>query len=74
MAPKEKFATQVDPEILAKIRAISEKEGRKLQAIVEEALADLIEKREGSKPRPVVAAAYAASIRQFGSLYERLAR
>ena len=37
---REKFATQVNAEILAAIRMIAEKEGRQLQALVDEALAE----------------------------------
>ena len=37
---REKFATQVNAEILATIRAIAEKEGRLLQALVDEAVKD----------------------------------
>ena len=49
-ATREKFATQVNSEILSEIRRIAEKEGRQLQALVDEALADLIEKRKSGKP------------------------
>ena len=39
---REKFATQVNSDILAALRRLAEKEGRQLQALVDEALADLI--------------------------------
>jgi hypothetical protein len=51
---REKFATQVNPEILSALRTLAEKEGRQLQALVEEALADLIEKHKNAQPRPHV--------------------
>ena len=70
---REKFATQVDPEILARLRELAEHEGRQVQTLVEEALADLIEKRRQEKPRPNVMAAYHKSHRKFGSLYKKLA-
>jgi len=38
-----KFATQVNPDILVQVRMLAEKEGRQLQALVDEALADLLE-------------------------------
>ncbi len=47
----EKFATQVKPETLATLRSLAKIEGRQLQALVEEALSDLIEKRKGGRPR-----------------------
>jgi hypothetical protein len=74
MAIRQKFATQVDAELLAKTRAIAESEGRQLQSVVEEALVDLVEKKTKSKPRSHVMAQYQASLSQFGPLYERLAK
>ena len=70
---REKFATQVNSEILAGLRALAEEEGRQLQALVDEALADLIEKHRNSRPRPHVMAAYLGSHEKFGSLYKKLA-
>ena len=43
---RKKFATQVNSKILTSVRALAEKEGRQIQALVDEALADLIEKRK----------------------------
>ena len=47
---REKFATQVNSDILATVRSLANQEGRQLQALVDEALADLIEKRKKAKP------------------------
>jgi predicted transcriptional regulator len=71
--PREKFATQVDPDILAHVRDLARSEGRQVQTLVEEALADLIEKRRQGKPRANVMAAYGESHAKFGSLYKKLA-
>jgi len=70
----EKFATQVDSGILAEVRAIARAEGRQIQAVVDEALADLIEKRKNARPRPHVLAAYKATLGPYGELYKRLAK
>jgi hypothetical protein len=70
---REKFATQVNSEILSEVRAIAENEGRQLQALIDEALADLIEKRKQGRPRSHVMAAYQGSHEKFGSLYKKLA-
>ena len=51
----------------------SEKEGRQLQALVDEAFADLIEKRKNSTPRSHVMGAYLASHEKYGPLYKKLA-
>lgn len=68
------FATEVDSEILASVLAIAKKESRQLQVLVEEALADLIEKRERTRPRPHVLAAYLGSYFQYDELYKKLAK
>lgn len=73
-ASKEKFATQVTSEILAEVRALAHSEGRQLQALVDEALADLIEKRRNTRPRPHVMSAYEASHERFADLYRKLAK
>ena len=70
---REKFATQVNTEILAAFRTLAEKEGRQLQALVDEAFADLIEKRSKITPRAHVMAAYLASHEKYGPLYKKLA-
>jgi hypothetical protein len=70
---REKFATQVSSEILTAVRLLSVAEGRQLQALVEEALADLLEKRKGTQPRPHVMGAYLASHEKYGPLYKKLA-
>jgi hypothetical protein len=74
LSTREKFATQVDRDLLSDIRKLAEQEGRHLQSLVEEALADLIEKRKAAGPRPSVMAEYRASIDQYGALYQKLAR
>lgn len=70
---REKFATQVDPKVLEAVRALARQEGRQLQALVDEALADLIEKRRQTRPRPPVMALYQASHESFAPLYRKLA-
>jgi predicted transcriptional regulator len=70
---REKFATQVNSEILSAVREIAQREGRQLQVLVEEALADLVEKRKQERPRANVMAAYQASHEKFAPLYKKLA-
>ena len=71
--PRAKFATQVNSEILSAVRSLAEKEGRQLQALVDEAFADLIEKRKNAKPRAHVMGVYLASHEKYGPLYKKLA-
>lgn len=71
---REKFATQVNSELLAAVRKLSAAEGRQLQAVIEEALTDLLEKRKKSAPRPHVMGAYIASHEKYAALYTKLAK
>lgn len=73
-ATREKFATQVNSEILSALRTLAGKEGRQIQALVDEALADLIEKRRKATPRAHVMGAYLASHEKYGPLYKKLAK
>ena len=70
---REKFATQVNAEILRSVRQIAQSEGRQIQALMDEALADLIEKKKQGSPRSRVMAAYQSSHESFAPLYKKLA-
>lgn len=74
LAMREKFTIEIKADVLADLRAIAQAEGRQLQTLVEEALADLIEKRRSGPPRAHVMAAYRTSLDHFAPLYEKLAR
>jgi hypothetical protein len=73
-AAKEKFTTQLSSDILAELRALAHAEGGQLQSLVDEALADLIEKRKNTRPREHVMSAYAATHEKYAELYRRLAK
>ena len=74
MSPvREKFATQVNSEVLSSVRKIAQHEGRQIQALVDEALADLIEKRKNLR-RAHVMSTYIASHEKYGELYRKLAK
>jgi hypothetical protein len=70
---REKFATQVNPTVLAAVRELARRQGRQLQALVDEALADLLEKHRNARARPHVLAAYQTSLEPYASLYKKLA-
>lgn len=70
---RQKFATQVDPELIEAVRGIAKEEGRQVQTLIDEALADLVEKRRLGKPRKHVLTAYQASVQRYGKLYKKLA-
>jgi hypothetical protein len=69
---REKFVTEVDSEILAAVRALAEKQSCPLEALVDEARADLIEKHKNARPRPHARGAYRASHDKLNSLYKKL--
>ena len=70
---REKFATQVDPQILSAVRDLAKSEGRQLQSLIDEALGDLIEKHKSARPRASVMAVYHTSHAKFAPLYKKLA-
>lgn len=70
---KQKFATQVDADLLDAVKGIARDEGRQVQSLIDEALLDLVEKRRLSKPRRHVMAAYRGSIETYANLYKKLA-
>ncbi|MYB31357.1 MAG: hypothetical protein F4Y20_02170 [Acidobacteria bacterium] len=71
---RQKFATQVNTETLARVREIAAREGRQIQVLVDEALADLVEKRRQGRARPHVMAAYRRSRKKYDELYRKLAQ
>lgn len=71
---REKSAAQAAPEMPAAVPVIAEKkEGCRIQAPLDEAPADPIEKRKQARPRPGVMAAYRGSHEAYGELYKKLA-
>ena len=73
MQTREKFATQVDGTLLADLRGLAKQEGRQIQALVEEAIAALIEQRRQGTVRPHVLSAYQKSHARYAPLYKKLA-
>lgn len=73
-SPKVKFATQADPEVLETLRNMAANEGRQIQALVDEALRDYIERKQGEKPRRHVLQAFQNSVAKYDGLYKELAK
>ena len=71
---RQKFSSQVAPELLEGMREIARKEGRQFQAVLEEAMAGYIENKAGERVRPEVMALYRASVERHRRLYELLAQ
>ena len=72
--PLAKFATQADPKVLKEVRAIAANEGKQLQAVIDEALRDFIDKRKRGKPRPEILTAFGESLAEYDTLYKELAK
>lgn len=71
---KVKFATQADPELLDILRQMASLEGRQLQALVDEALREYVERKRGNAPRKHVMQALDASLLEYDELYRKLAK
>ena len=71
---REKFATQVDSVLLASVRKLAKSEGRQIQAVVEDALRDHLDAKNGVSGREHVMAAYLESTERFSGLYKKLAQ
>ena len=71
---RKKFATQIDGALLAELRGLAKQEGRQIQALVEEAITELIEQRRQGSARTHVMSAYLKSHVRYGSLYKKLAQ
>jgi len=73
-AVREQFSSQAAPEVLAALMKIAESEGRQLQAVLDEALRDYIERKEKGLPRRHVMDAFTQSLGEFDSLCRELAK
>ena len=71
---REKFATQVDSVLLEAVRKLAKSEGRQIQAVVEDALLDHLDAKNGVPGREHVMAAYLKSTKRFSGLYKKLAQ
>jgi CRP-like cAMP-binding protein len=73
-SPKEKFASQASPELLAAMRQLAKEEGKQFQALLDEAMREYLERKSINKPRQHVMEQLGLSIQEFNSLYQKLAK
>ena len=71
---KVKFASQADPRLLDDMKAIAKAEGKQLQALVEEAFRDYVDKKRSGQMRSPVKAALERTLREREWLYKQLAK
>lgn len=74
MTERVKFATQLSPEVLGRLRALADKEGRQIQVLVEEAIESMLEAKAAERPQADAMRVFEASHARFATLYERLAK
>lgn len=72
--PRQKFATQMDSELLRQLRDYARSEGRQIQSVLEEAIAKLLKEQQGYRMRPDLAATYMESLDRYSELYKALAK
>ena len=70
---RETFTVQVDGVLLADLRRLAEQERRPIEALVDEAIAALIDQRRQGTVRPHVMSAYRKSCASYAPLYKKLA-
>lgn len=68
---KVKFATQANAIVLEELRALAANEGRQIQALVDEALREYLERKQGSRKH--VLQAFQNSMVKYDTLYRKLA-
>ena len=71
---REKFSSQADPELLAALRELARSDGRRFNAVLEDAIRDYIAAHLEHDPRPSVMAHFRASVEENHRLGELLAR
>lgn len=71
---REKFSSQLAPEVLAALRELAQSQGRQLQSVLDEAVRDYIDRQQNKHPRRHVMAAFASSLEDFDDLYRQLAK
>lgn len=71
---RQKFATQMNADLLRQLREYAKSEGRQIQSVLEEAVQMLLQDRKGYQMRPDVKAAYQESLDRYSDLYEALAK
>lgn len=73
-AQRQKFATQMDADLLRRLREFAKSEGRQIQSVLEEAVTNLLKERSGYEMRADVKAAYQESLDRYSELYKALAK
>ncbi len=73
-AQREKFSSQLDPELLNAVRDHAQNNGRQFQSVLEQALSEYLDRHLANRPRTHVMEALGLSMDEFAELYEKLAQ
>lgn len=71
---RDKFSSQIDSALLAKARSVAQRDGKQFQSLLEEALAEYLERHQAERPRAHVMQALGLSMDEFDDLYKALAK
>lgn len=71
---RETLAVQIDAALWQQLCGLAHAEGSQTDALIEEAVAQLLDARRARQARPPVIAAYRASHARFETLYQQLAQ
>jgi len=69
-----KFSSQAEPEVLEAMQEIADREGRRLQSVLGEALREYLARKQGQAPRRSVLEAFEKSLKERDELYRSLAK
>lgn len=70
---RQRFSSRVDSELLAALRELARSDGRRFNAVLEDAMRDYIAARMEQEPRPSVMAHFETSVEKNRRLGETLA-
>ena len=70
----DKLSFSVPPELLGVLNQLAASQGRQLQAILEDALREYLEREQRDHPRQHVISEFASSLNEFDELYKDLAK
>jgi hypothetical protein len=70
----DKLSFNFPPELLGALNQLAASQGRQLQAILEEALREYLEREQRDHPRQHVISEFASSLNEFDELFKDLAK
>ena len=71
---RQKFATQMDADLLRRLREYAKSEGRQIQSVLEEAVEMMLKEKQGYVMRPDVKAAQDLILKRYAKTFEALAK